>query len=89
VFIDWVANDVVRSIVAPYSLRALALPVVSTPLSWQDVSSAAEGAPGARMWFLPDAVVDRVNRHGDLFRDALAAGARLPAAGDVGARDGS
>jgi bifunctional non-homologous end joining protein LigD len=78
VFVDWVANDLVRSIVAPYSLRAVAWPVASTPLNWEEVAATAERGTGEGMWFLPGAVLGRVERHGDLFAAALERGANLP-----------
>jgi bifunctional non-homologous end joining protein LigD len=77
VLVDWVANDLVRSIAAPYSPRALAWPTVSTPLTWDEVAAIATGHQPAA-WFLPDAVLDRVARHGDLFAPALGPGGRLP-----------
>jgi bifunctional non-homologous end joining protein LigD len=78
VFIDWVANDLVRSIVAPYSLRAAAWPVASTPLSWDEVGAAADGAPRQDLWFLPATVLDRVARFGDLFKAAVETTGDLP-----------
>lgn len=37
VFIDWSQNNAFKTTVAPYSLRAGALPTVSAPLTWQEV----------------------------------------------------
>jgi bifunctional non-homologous end joining protein LigD len=47
VFVDWMQNDRVRSVVAPYSLRALAAPTVALPLHWDEVERAAasDGVP--------------------------------------------
>lgn len=66
VMIDWRQNSPLRSTVAPYSLRAQALPWVSTPLQWEEVEAAAEDGPRSLM-FLPDAVLARVEASGDLF----------------------
>lgn len=66
VMIDWRQNSPLRSTVAPYSLRAQALPWVSTPLRWDEVEAATEGRPRSLM-FLPDAVLARVEALGDLF----------------------
>ena len=37
VFIDWSQNNAFKTTVAPYSLRAGALPTVSAPLTWDEV----------------------------------------------------
>ncbi len=78
VLVDWIANDLVRSIAAPYSPRAMPWPVVSTPLHWDEVEALAAGDGDLRAWFLPDAVIARVEQFGDLFGGALADGGRLP-----------
>lgn len=62
VLIDWAQNDARRSTVAPYSLRAADYPLVSTPVSWAEV----ERAPG-ELWFEASAVLERVERLGDLY----------------------
>jgi hypothetical protein len=46
VLVDWRQNDPMRSIVAPYSLRARPRPVISAPLSWEEVEEAT-GRPEA------------------------------------------
>jgi len=71
VFVDWIANDSIRSIVAPYSLRALRWPLVSTPLRWEEVEAAVAGHDPRLLWFGPRAVLERVDRDGDLFAGAL------------------
>jgi bifunctional non-homologous end joining protein LigD len=38
VFIDWSQNNAFKTTVAPYSLRAGALPTVSAPLTWDEVA---------------------------------------------------
>jgi bifunctional non-homologous end joining protein LigD len=57
VFVDWNQNDRTKSVVAPYSLRALPWPTVSTPLGWDElerVRSADE------LVFLPRDVLARL-----------------------------
>ncbi|HEX2032248.1 MAG TPA: non-homologous end-joining DNA ligase, partial [Actinomycetota bacterium] len=72
VLVDWVQNDRTRSTVAPYSLRARGRPVVSTPVRWDEMEGAAEDAAAAHaLLFGPDQVLERVEQHGDLFRDVL------------------
>ena len=71
VLVDWAQNDATKSLAAVYSLRAMPWPTVSTPVSWDEVEKvAAERSPDA-LTFLPDAVVERVGRCGDLFRPVL------------------
>jgi bifunctional non-homologous end joining protein LigD len=38
IFIDWSQNNAFKTTVAPYSLRAGALPTVSAPLTWEEVA---------------------------------------------------
>jgi len=65
VFVDWLQNDVTRQTVAPYSLRGVSQPHVATPVSWEEVEQAAAGQ--AHLVFGPAAVLERIERHGDLF----------------------
>jgi bifunctional non-homologous end joining protein LigD len=61
VFIDWSQNDPSKQTVAAYSLRATHVPLVSTPLRWDE-----EPRP-----MTPEMALDRVARHGDLFSEVL------------------
>jgi bifunctional non-homologous end joining protein LigD len=70
VLIDWSQNNGSKTTVAPYSLRARQHPTVSTPVSWDEV--AACRAPGD-LFFTAHAVLDRVERYGDLFAPLLPA----------------
>jgi bifunctional non-homologous end joining protein LigD len=72
VLIDWAQNNERRSMVAPYSLRASVVPLVSAPVTWAEVEA------GREMWFGPDEVLERVQRLGDLFAAALRLVQRLP-----------
>jgi bifunctional non-homologous end joining protein LigD len=75
VTIDYAQNSVGRNTAAPYSLRAYpAHPVVSTPLSWQEVE-AGDMRPAD---LTPAVVLDRVQRLGDLFAPVVHAPQRLP-----------
>ena len=65
VLIDWSQNHVAKTTIAPYSLRALPLPSVSTPLTWDEVAEGAEGG-GERLRFLAPEVLQRVETLGDL-----------------------
>ena len=66
VLIDWSQNHAAKTTIAPYSLRALAVPTVSTPLTWDEVQQGAEGG-GERLVFLALDVLERVESVGDLF----------------------
>lgn len=64
VFIDWSQNAHFKTTVCAYSLRARPRPTVSTPVTWDEVGAAADGAP---LSFEATEVVARVDRLGDLF----------------------
>jgi bifunctional non-homologous end joining protein LigD len=75
VLVDWLGNDVSRSLVAAYSLRAGDFPTVSAPLSWEEV----EAARSAReLTFMPQESIDRVARNGDPLAPALRLRQHLP-----------
>ena len=78
VLIDWSQNDVTKTTVCAYSLRARELPTVSTPLRWHEVETAARQGRAALLQFQAPAVVDRVERLGDLFEPVLSMEQRLP-----------
>jgi bifunctional non-homologous end joining protein LigD len=71
VLVDWSQNDPGKSTVAPYSLRGLARPSVSTPLTWAEVEALTRTRDPATMAFSPPDVVARLDRHGDLFAGVL------------------
>jgi bifunctional non-homologous end joining protein LigD len=78
VFVDWSQNDRHKTTVCAYSLRAQPRPTVSTPLSWDEVSSALdEGDTGALSFEAPDVLV-RVDRLGDLYEPNLTEHRSLP-----------
>ncbi|GAA0948222.1 non-homologous end-joining DNA ligase [Actinocorallia libanotica] len=65
VFVDWSQNSPSKTTVAPYSLRALEEPSVSTPLTWEEVEE------GRAVRFGPRQVLERVDEHGDLLAPLL------------------
>ncbi len=79
VLVDWSQNSESKTTVCAYSLRARARPTVSTPLRWQEVEQAAAGGDPAALVFEAGAVLERVQRHGDLFAPVLDQRQRLPA----------
>ncbi|ANW18161.1 non-homologous end-joining DNA ligase [Streptomyces clavuligerus] len=64
VFVDHSQNAAAKTTATPYTLRARALPTVSTPVTWDEVESAARGGEG--LVFLPDDIAGRLARHGEL-----------------------
>jgi len=78
VFIDWSQNSRHKTTIAPYSLRAKDRPTVSTPITWDEVSDAAEGAP---MIFVADEVLARVQQLGDIFAPTATLVQELPQIG--------
>ena len=75
VFIDWSQNSRHKTTICAYSLRARPHPTVSTPVSWDEVAAAADGAP---LTFEAAEVLDRVDELGDLFAPTLALVQHLP-----------
>jgi len=78
VFVDWSQNDVSKTTIAVYSLRARARPTVSTPLRWEEVEECLEREDPDLLAFTSDAVLDRVEQHGDLFAPVLELSQGLP-----------
>jgi bifunctional non-homologous end joining protein LigD len=78
VLIDWSQNTSFKTTVAVYSVRARPRPTVSTPVTWQEVEAACDaGDPGALAFEAP-AVLDRVERLGDLMASVLTTKQKLP-----------
>ena len=76
VFVDWSQNDDKKTTVSVYSLRAKDHPTVSTPLQWKEVAAALKKR--VRLSFESDAVLARVQKHGDLFAQVLTVKQKLP-----------
>jgi bifunctional non-homologous end joining protein LigD len=66
VFLDWSQNAGSKTTISPYSLRGKERPFVATPVSWDEVEEGAADEDGLGQFRL-DQVLDRVERHGDLF----------------------
>lgn len=78
VLIDWSQNDDHKTTINVYSLRAREHPTVSTPVLWEEVEAALKKKDGERLVFESDAVLERVEKHGDLFAPLLTLKQRLP-----------
>jgi bifunctional non-homologous end joining protein LigD len=82
VLVDWRQNAAGRSVIAPYSLRAATVPLVATPLHWEEVEEAAGAEEPEHglgpLRFGPAEALDRLRAEGDLLAPALGPGGRLP-----------
>ena len=67
VLIDWSQNHSAKTTVAVYSVRAMPEPTVSTPVTESEVGTCAERKDPALLRFTTDAVLRRIEEHGDLF----------------------
>jgi bifunctional non-homologous end joining protein LigD len=72
VLIDWSQNDEKKTTVCVYSLRARERPTVSTPLRWEELDD-----PDALVFEASD-VLERIERHGDLFAPVVELRQELP-----------
>jgi bifunctional non-homologous end joining protein LigD len=78
VFVDWSQNADFKTTVCVYSLRALAQPTVSTPLSWDEVEAVTSSRDPGDLVFRAADVLERVAEHGDHFAPVLELEQRLP-----------
>jgi bifunctional non-homologous end joining protein LigD len=65
-----------KTTVCVYSLRARERPTVSTPITWEEVEAARDPED---LRFESHEVLERVERHGDLYEPVLKLEQRLPA----------
>ncbi len=79
IFIDWSQNDEHKTTVAVYSLRARNEPTVSTPVDWDELTTALKKKDANRLKFLAPDVIKRVDKIGDLFAPVLKMKQKLPA----------
>jgi len=79
VLIDWSQNDDAKTTVSVYSLRARERPTVSTPVTWDEVERCVEAGDPGLLVFDSAAVLERVERLGDLFAPVLTLEQKLPA----------
>ena len=77
VLVDWLQNDPTRSTVAPYSLRGTPWPTVSTPVTWDEVERCARERRPELLTFDAGTVLERLERHGDLFAPVVALTERI------------
>jgi bifunctional non-homologous end joining protein LigD len=78
VLVDWSQNDDHKTTICVYSLRARERPTVSTPVTWDEVESAVKKKKAEALVFDSNAVLKRVDKHGDLFEPVLKQKQKLP-----------
>ncbi|HEX6753289.1 MAG TPA: non-homologous end-joining DNA ligase [Solirubrobacterales bacterium] len=78
VFVDWYQNNERKTTISVYSLRARERPTVSTPVTWDELERAVERGDADSLVFEAADVLERVERHGDLFAPVLELKQKLP-----------
>jgi len=79
VLIDWSQNDLHKTTVCVYSLRAKAYPSVSAPVHWEEVETTIRRRRPQLLDLDHTQVLARAARDGDLFAPVLSLRQRLPA----------
>jgi len=78
VFVDWSQNDDYKTTVCVYSLRAKERPMVSTPVTWEEVKKCLSKEDPQLLAFDSEAALKRVEELGDLFEPVLKLKQKLP-----------
>ena len=78
VFVDWSQNHQRKTTISVYSLRARKHPTASTPVTWDEVTHAADKEDADSLVFEAGEVLKRIDEHGDLFAPVLELEQRLP-----------
>jgi bifunctional non-homologous end joining protein LigD len=84
VFVDWSQNDVHKTTVNVYSLRAKERPTVSTPVTWEEVEKCLKKKDAKLLVFDSRQVLARVEKLGDIFAPVLTLKQRLPGISELG-----
>jgi bifunctional non-homologous end joining protein LigD len=79
VFVDWSQNHQRKTTICVYSLRARERPTVSAPVTWDEVTHAAEREDPGSLVFEASDVLKRIEEKGDLFAPVLELEQKLPA----------
>ena len=78
VFVDWSQNHQRKTTICVYSLRAREHPTASTPVTWDEVTHAADKDDPDSLVFEAGEVIERIDQHGDLFAPVLELEQELP-----------
>ncbi|MEU5365559.1 non-homologous end-joining DNA ligase [Streptomyces sp. NPDC005925] len=73
VFVDWSQNAARKTTAAPYTLRARAEPLVSAPVTWEEVADCGDPA---QLAFLARDIPPRLQDYGDLMAPLFEGGER-------------
>jgi bifunctional non-homologous end joining protein LigD len=87
VFVDWSQNDRHKTTVCVYSMRAREAPTVSAPVAWDELEDAVKRRDEEALRFSPEAVLERVEKLGDLFAPVLSLKQKLPRADRIDAAE--
>jgi bifunctional non-homologous end joining protein LigD len=71
VFINWSQNDSSKTMICVYSLRARENPIVSFPLTWEELEKLAGQRDPKKFEIIHSDAVSRLEKEGDLFREML------------------
>jgi len=78
VFVDWSQNDQYKTTICVYSLRAKDRPTASAPLMWEEVEQCLKKQDADLLVFDSAAVLERADKHGDLYEPVLKQKQKLP-----------
>jgi bifunctional non-homologous end joining protein LigD len=78
VLVDWSQNDEHKTTATVYSLRARERPMVSTPVTWDEVSACHEQRDERLLTFEADKALRRADELGDLFAPVISVKQSLP-----------
>jgi bifunctional non-homologous end joining protein LigD len=81
VFVDWSQNDRNKTTVCAYSLRAVPEPMVSAPITWDELAVAVKANRPEKLQFTTDVMPKRLEKLGDIFEPLLSLRQKLPGAG--------
>lgn len=84
VLVDWSQNDIHKTTVCVYSLRAKHRPTVSTPVTWKEVEQCFKKNDPELLVFETEDVLQRCARLGDLFEPVVNLKQRLPVLASLG-----
>src|SRR6266850_178826 len=84
VFVDWSQNDDHKTTICVYSLRAKERPMVSTPVTWEEVKKCLNKKDPQLLAFDSSAALKRYEKLGDIFEPVLKLKQKLPTLSKLG-----
>lgn len=89
IFVDWSQNDDHKTTICVYSLRAKERPMVSTPVTWDEVRKCLSKKDAQMLAFDSATALKRYEKMGDLFEPVLKLKQKLPTLSKVGVDPGA